>query len=1009
MLKLIFGILFSLIVVVLIGMFRNRIIASMSLRNIFRQRMNTALVVLGSLMGTALITGSFAMTDSFNKFIFSRIENEFGEIDEIVYKKSAGGSQIHPYFDDEELDSWFSELKLSSLSDGILPVIRIEAQVKAESSDEKRTGLLQNFIKVSLLGAQWSGIEKFGSNPLSIKKPELKEGIPGIYISEDLAASLKVKIGDYLLVSTTALQQLAFWSKLPEVYIAGIIPKASFLNYSGVGRLGINGSLFLDDVELRKLLNIDPSYRYNEVLISNRGDFTAGISRTEAVIESFKRATSVESFQLDTTKKDMAEIADEGNFGLVFLGLSAFAILAGVLLISNTFKMLSEERQIELATMRALGYKKTKVMLVMVFEGFFYSILSSVIGIIAGVFITRFILGQFVNFISNIASIIPFELPIPIMQENIEFSFHIKPVSLLYSFVLGLSIPLTVILYTSRRNANMNIVDSIRGIPPAWDTLSKKRFQLLWYLSAFLSFIIFWRGITAKSELIYTLGVIMLLFFIPLLLPAKDKRWVITLASFAVIGFSMWHQTWLTHEPIPDPWVILVKGVAILLSCLLLVIFNLKIFESLLRALFSRSRISKGVTKIAIAFPSKNRTRTGLTIAMYTLVIFIVTLISIIPYSEEKVIRKSRNNLYIGKDLLMVKSPFGSSFSRNNGSISDFLRQRTEVSEITILRSGTVRTAATQEATKVLSVYAFSKDLSVDEKVGWGVIPSLSREITSVDSLIRYLVQNQGTAVIVGAQSFAQGIEVELVGSSGFTDYGGLSDFQTVFNRNSKPVTTPFSLKIIGYINDSAFSFVQGLLTYEKSIPSTFLNNAQTATFVTVQGASEKEKEASVKTLSEEILAQGYIPLYVNDIIKIMSAMIDGIIGILRSFLYFGMVVGIAGIAILMFRALYERKRIIGMLKAIGYTKSHIFQSFFIETSFIVLIGIVLGIVAGILTSQQFLSVLNFSELEIPLSIPWTLLFSVCIVFYTVSIAVTFIPSYLAAKIPPAEALRYFE
>ena len=229
-----------------------------------------------------------------------------------------------------------------------------------------------------------------------------------------------------------------------------------------------------------------------------------------------------------------------------------------------------------------------------------------------------------------------------------------------------------------------------------------------------------------------------------------------------------------------------------------------------------------------------------------------------------------------------------------------------------------------------------------------------------------------------------------------------------VLRRNTAP-TEQVPITIIGTINENPISMVQGVLSYEKHVPEVYLKNAQTTTFASVKGENAGEKSAAVKTLSDELLASGYLPLYADDIIKVISAMIDGIINILRSFLYFGMVVGIAGIAILMFRALYERKRIIGMLKAIGYTKSHIFQSFFIETSFIVLLGIVLGVIAGILTSQQFLTVLNFSELEIPLSIPWGLLLSVCAVFYAVSLAVTFIPSYMAARIPPAEALRFFE
>ena len=1011
-LEILLVILSAVILLVLLLMAKNGIIASMSLRNIFRQPTNTFLVILGSLMGTALITGSFAMTDSFNKFIYAQIEGEYGEIDEVLYKAEGSARQGGTYFSLGEVSHWLEVLRRENLVDGILPVIRIEAQVKSLKENSQKAGLLQNYLKVSATGVDWSAIPSFGLSSVAVPEPEETEGVAGVYISKDLASMLKVEPGDTLSFSTNILQQLAFWTRIPTVRIAGILPEDSFLNYKGMGHGGVNGSVVMPESQLRRLINLSGEYETNAIWISNRGDFVTGVRRIEAVAASFIAVDLPPAFKLDTTKKELVEVADEGNFGLIFLGLSAFAILAGILLISNTFKMLSEERQVELATMRALGYKRSRVTLVMVFEGFFYSVLSAVIGVVVGMLITSFILGQFAGFIHNVASVLPFELPIPMTQENITFGFYIKPISIFYSFILGISIPLVVIFYTSFRNAKMNIVDSIRGLPPAWDQTSRKRFQVLWVVMAVVCVLVSAQGWRIRNELVFSIGIFGASFFLPLCLPVKDKRWPVTLACFWVIGLSMLYRPSYALHELPNPWVILVKGVAILFSCLLLVIFNLKVFESLLKSVFSHSRLSKGVTKIAIAFPSKNRTRTGLTISMYTLVVFIVTLISIIPYSEEKVIRKSRDSFFIGNDLLIFRSPFGGNTGQSAPSLTEILATRPELSSVSVLRSVRVQKVVTEEASSSLtfSLYAFNKGFSVSDAVSWTVIPSLKDEIVSPGDLIAYLIAHPGTGVQSGFGYFEPGEEASLVGSTGSISRGGFADMQQMMTaRKTAASTDQFPIRVIGTLNENPISMVQGVLSYEKHVPDSFLKGAQTTTFASVKGATAGEKSAAVKSLSDELLSSGYLPLYADDIIKVISAMIEGIIGILRSFLYFGMVVGIAGIAILMFRALYERKRIIGMLKAIGYTKTHIFQSFFIETSFIVLIGIVLGVVAGILTSQQFLSVLNFAELEIPLSIPWGLLFTVCGVFYAVSLAVTFFPSYMAARIPPAEALRFFE
>ncbi|HOT85883.1 MAG TPA: ABC transporter permease, partial [Thermotogota bacterium] len=328
-LEILLVILSAVILLVLLLMAKNGIIASMSLRNIFRQPTNTFLVILGSLMGTALITGSFAMTDSFNKFIYAQIEGEYGEIDEVLYKAEGSARQGGTYFSLGEVSHWLEVLRRENLVDGILPVIRIEAQVKSLKENSQKAGLLQNYLKVSATGVDWSAIPSFGLSSVAVPEPEETEGVAGVYISKDLASMLKVEPGDTLSFSTNILQQLAFWTRIPTVRIAGILPEDSFLNYKGMGHGGVNGSVVMPESQLRRLINLSGEYETNAIWISNRGDFVTGVRRIEAVAASFIAVDLPPAFKLDTTKKELVEVADEGNFGLIFLGLSAFAILAG--------------------------------------------------------------------------------------------------------------------------------------------------------------------------------------------------------------------------------------------------------------------------------------------------------------------------------------------------------------------------------------------------------------------------------------------------------------------------------------------------------------------------------------------------------------------------------------------------------------------------------------------------------------------------------------------------------
>ena len=117
--------------------------------------------------------------------------------------------------------------------------------------------------------------------------------------------------------------------------------------------------------------------------------------------------------------------------------------------------------------------------------------------------------------------------------------------------------------------------------------------------------------------------------------------------------------------------------------------------------------------------------------------------------------------------------------------------------------------------------------------------------------------------------------------------------------------------------------------------------------------------------------------------------------------------VGVAAIGVLSIMAVVERRLSIGVLRAIGFRSGMIRAQFLIESSFITLLGIVVGICLGIL--QSWLIFLEISkELE-------GAEFVVPVVEVGILIAITMIASLFASVIPaneasktyPAEALRY--
>lgn len=120
------------------------------------------------------------------------------------------------------------------------------------------------------------------------------------------------------------------------------------------------------------------------------------------------------------------------------------------------------------------------------------------------------------------------------------------------------------------------------------------------------------------------------------------------------------------------------------------------------------------------------------------------------------------------------------------------------------------------------------------------------------------------------------------------------------------------------------------------------------------------------------------------------------------------------GIINTMLTAVYERKKEIGILQAIGAKQRIIFCIFLTESAVYGLIGGTLGIFIGLICSKIFAPLLSQNEFTAfmktsaidislpPLTILYTLLFSIGI-----AIISGFYPAYKAARLNPIEAIRY--
>ena len=117
--------------------------------------------------------------------------------------------------------------------------------------------------------------------------------------------------------------------------------------------------------------------------------------------------------------------------------------------------------------------------------------------------------------------------------------------------------------------------------------------------------------------------------------------------------------------------------------------------------------------------------------------------------------------------------------------------------------------------------------------------------------------------------------------------------------------------------------------------------------------------------------------------------------------------VGAIGIINTMGTSVLERKKEIGIMKAIGAKNSQIFMQFFIESGFLGLIGGGIGIILGIsLGYFGVLGINNFIGSDIQPQINFFLIFFSLVGSFTIGALAGILPAMKAAKQNPVEALR---
>jgi putative ABC transport system permease protein len=197
-----------------------------------------------------------------------------------------------------------------------------------------------------------------------------------------------------------------------------------------------------------------------------------------------------------------------------------------------------------------------------------------------------------------------------------------------------------------------------------------------------------------------------------------------------------------------------------------------------------------------------------------------------------------------------------------------------------------------------------------------------------------------------------------------------------------------------------------GLLTNDATFQQIFPTDRQnTAYFVALKNSADSK---AVKFgIKAALVKNGVQAIDLRDELQKSQQQSQGFLYLLQGFLGIGLVVGIAALGVIALRSVVERRQQIGMLRALGYQRGMVSASFLIESLFIAITGVIVGVTTGMVLSRNLIASGNAGAQAKEMIVPYAQIALFVIIALVAAFIMTVIPARRASRVPIAEALRY--
>ncbi len=803
-----------------------------------------------------------------------------------------------------------------------------------------------------------------------------------------LSAAVTVELRK-LLVDTTAAQQLHALLNRPDVQRdilvgEGIVDTATRLQLDALRNAAAQPKLSDGFISLIS----EPRLRQRLFglgrMLPNADDRSTAFSALQRV--ATLSVLDIKQMALDQASEYGAVIT------AIFLVLGIFSIAAAILLIFLIFALLAADRSVELATMRALGMRRHQIMIMFLLEGVVYDLCGALLGTLLSAgssYLLVRALGQ---------TLAPF---------GVQLEPHLAPASLLLTISAGILLTFAMMVGAAWRVSATELMAGVRGES---GSLSKRVMIGAGALMLVVALLVWYRwhapadGYSVRSPLAMPTTLALLVGGLTCCLSGilrgrtflggRDLQG--TLATVAgltniIIWLTALTQLAGTKAGVNGAGVtIALAGIVLIVATVWTAIRSmgpvLLIFDYALTAL---PRL-RAVVRPAAGYLGYQRWRAGLTVIMFGMVILTMVMSTTLIHvavgayvgSEPPVAGYDLRADVRGSALGDLRTALGSA-------------RAVKANDFTAMGS-----LATQEAEIVQlglprASWASANVIIVDDDFLAGMRASIQRRMPGYgsDAVIWTTVRDHtGTAVVM-----------ERDGSIVNSDVLGASAALTIWAR---PTTggKPVKLSILGII-DGRSELDAGIYVSRTTAAALAITLPTPSSYFFAVRPGLRVQDV-LQGLEVSFADQGLVVSDLQGTFRLISAFRLLLIRVIQGFLGLGLLAGIAALGLLGIQAVLERRQQLGMLRALGFTRTQTRATLACESTVVATLGIAVGLGLGLILAHSLVAVLSTQYGGLRFSVPWSeigLTVALACLGSFLSILLTAIQ---AGRVSPADALR---